>query len=317
MDHHKSKSSDEINYNILENSLEYILDAVNHLDHENSSSKNIKYGILHFWSGIELLLKKRLMDEHWSLIFKDIKKADKNLLKIGDFESVYFDDLKNRLEKICEINFKKYDGVFEKIRTIRNKIEHFEFKISTQEAQSLVIKAWSFVLDFINENELIIESKKEKKLFKDIKNEMRKCEKFIEQRLKDIYQILEKQKKESPIIVCPHCMQKALPVTGESTSCLFCCQKFDRNNILDQYISVFCPDSKKDLMEILHLCPDCKEESFIQYENDEDDPIWICFSCGNFWPTREIKTCLQCGEYMVSDESYVCNDCTNYNMEKD
>lgn len=55
---------------ILENAFDYLFDAVKQLQAKRPSKRRIKYGIVHLSSGIELLIKKRLMDEHWSLILK-------------------------------------------------------------------------------------------------------------------------------------------------------------------------------------------------------------------------------------------------------
>ncbi len=95
-------------FNLLENALDYILDAVEQLQGKRPSKKRIKFGIVHLWSGIELLLKRRLMDEHWSLIFRDINKADKKALESGEFISVYFDDAVARLRKICGVDLCDY-----------------------------------------------------------------------------------------------------------------------------------------------------------------------------------------------------------------
>ncbi|WP_419655663.1 uncharacterized protein Dvar_47580 [Desulfosarcina variabilis str. Montpellier] len=57
--------------NILENSLIHLLDAVNRLSEPAPDNNAIKYALVHLWRGLNLLLKKRLFDEHWSLIYKN------------------------------------------------------------------------------------------------------------------------------------------------------------------------------------------------------------------------------------------------------
>jgi len=107
-----------IKLSLLENAFDYILDAVNQLQGKRPSKRRIKYGIIHLWSGIELLIKKRLMDEHWSLIFRDINKADINALNSGDFVSVYFDEAVTRLKNICGIDISDHNDILKKIKEL-------------------------------------------------------------------------------------------------------------------------------------------------------------------------------------------------------
>ena len=139
-----------MNLGLLENAFDYILDAVQQLQGKRPSKRRIKYGIVHLWSGIELLIKKRLMDEHWSLIFKDINKADKKALNSGDFVSVYFDEAIKRLKNICEVDIGNHRAVLDKIREDRNRLEHFQITLPKEAAISNIVKAWNFVLDFVS-----------------------------------------------------------------------------------------------------------------------------------------------------------------------
>lgn len=63
----------EKHYRVLENGLDFILMAVNNLTISNESNidyearkRLIKYSLLYLSSGIELVLKYRLLREHWT-----------------------------------------------------------------------------------------------------------------------------------------------------------------------------------------------------------------------------------------------------------
>ena len=99
---------EKIELHLLDNAIDYILEAVKPLIHYHldrvESQHFLKYSILHLYSGIELLLKEKLRQEHWSLIFQDVSSADLRKLQRGDFISIYHDELIKRLKGILNIS---------------------------------------------------------------------------------------------------------------------------------------------------------------------------------------------------------------------
>jgi len=98
----------KITLNLLDNGIDYIYEAVQPIFRENFKSHNNsnhswKYSVLHLYSGIELLLKEKLKQEHWSLIFQDISSANSIKLRNGDFVSVYHEELVKRLKNISGV----------------------------------------------------------------------------------------------------------------------------------------------------------------------------------------------------------------------
>ncbi|HEV7659990.1 MAG TPA: hypothetical protein VGO55_09115 [Allosphingosinicella sp.] len=57
-----------------------------------------KHSIIAFHSAVELFLKARLMQEHWSLVVT--KSPDLTSFQTGDFISVSFEDACHRLAKV-------------------------------------------------------------------------------------------------------------------------------------------------------------------------------------------------------------------------
>jgi len=92
---------DKVVYFLLENALDFILYAAEHV--KQDSPRSWKYALLHLISGIELLLKSRLELEHWSLLFQEVDKANESSFDSGDFRSVDFDSLIQRLSGISGI----------------------------------------------------------------------------------------------------------------------------------------------------------------------------------------------------------------------
>ncbi|RGD74563.1 hypothetical protein [Anaerofustis stercorihominis] len=87
------------------------------------SHDEIKHIILNLANLLELLIKWRLEQEHWALIFSDINKATYSNYIDGDFISV---DIKSgiiRLESICGINCSF--SACKKIYQYRNRLMHY------------------------------------------------------------------------------------------------------------------------------------------------------------------------------------------------
>lgn len=76
------------------------------------------------YTAIELILKARLCEEHWSLVVS--KNPDKDKFDSGDFISVTFEEACKRLEMIVKDPVPpKAKNAFDDLRKIRNKIVHF------------------------------------------------------------------------------------------------------------------------------------------------------------------------------------------------
>lgn len=67
------KHQDSVEFGLLENGLDFIQSAINYLI-KSQDKYDIKYGLLHLSSGVELVFKYRLLIEDWELLFQDIKK---------------------------------------------------------------------------------------------------------------------------------------------------------------------------------------------------------------------------------------------------
>jgi hypothetical protein len=85
-----------------------------------------KYSIIHFGNAVELLLKARLMHEHWSLVVDRVSDADLERFLSGSCKTVGPVEAMKRLGGICGQNIPKDAAVqFEKIAVNRNRMTHF------------------------------------------------------------------------------------------------------------------------------------------------------------------------------------------------
>ena len=66
--------------------MDYLLSVVGHLAGE-PEPRDLKYAVLHLQAAAEVLLKSRLLQEHWSLVFKDPGRSSAKQFQSGDFDS--------------------------------------------------------------------------------------------------------------------------------------------------------------------------------------------------------------------------------------
>lgn len=85
-----------------------------------------KYSVIHFCAAVEMLLKARLMKEHWSLVVSKPEQANLAKFMAGDFTSVTMDEARARIRDIAGEDIA--GDAFNSFRTLanhRNKMIHF------------------------------------------------------------------------------------------------------------------------------------------------------------------------------------------------
>lgn len=88
--------------------------------------KSPKYSVIHFCAAVEMLLKARLMKEHWSLIVSRPEQANLAKFMAGDFTSVTLEEARARIRDVAgeDIGDEAY-GSFRALANHRNKMVHF------------------------------------------------------------------------------------------------------------------------------------------------------------------------------------------------
>jgi len=319
------RKAKRIKLSLLENAFDYILNAVQQLQGKRPSKRRIKYGIVHLWSGVELLIKKRLMDEHWSLIFRDINKADRKALNSGDFVSVYFDEAVTRLKNICGIDISDHNDILKKIREDRNRLEHFGITLSKEAAVSNIVKAWNFVLDFTSAHIDLSNEAASEKLFEKIRRKIIAHEEFVKERLKVIDPEIQKIRSEEypyTIIDCPECLQETLLLKGGDCECLFCKMRLHWKDAMEEwlilhegYYRVFNYEDRS-IEPLVLECPECGYEGLYRFADGDaqpPDPAAICFHCGS-----SFLYCEWCSlaEVCPNDQHGICKECSIYLIHK-
>ena len=290
----------ESELSLLENAMDYISDATERLNAEELKPVDLKYIILHLFGGICLLLKQLLAEEHWSLIFNDINSASKVKLKHGNFVSVNFDSTCKRLKEIREFNIERNDLKYlHKLRKYRNQIEHYSVNVSKTQVIPIIFECCNFALEVIKKFEIHLKNEIQGD-YNRIESNVSTLNEFVKSRNKRISgKIKSLEKEDITILPCPICMQTALPLTGQETSCLFCHEKLSPNELLEAWESLNLTDSIEDTSWDTNcfLCDTCGENAVVSLDNKFD---WICLFCAIKYKDFEIKPCSHCGQEFLN-----------------
>lgn len=297
---------DSVDFTLLENGLDFIWSAVEHLD-VASTKRDLKYATLHLVSGIELVLKERVRREDWTLLFPDPSKADLKTYERGAFRSIGFDECLILLESESYVEFT--DDELVRLRTIRdkrNRLEHLTITDSPEAIIASAVEALEVIVDFIREHlaDVALNAGEEGLLAK-IRTKLGNLEAFVDARQKSL---APKLADAYAILPCPACLQDALSV-DDGVKCLFCGYATSADDAADAYAAHVVGTSRfryeKDggIWPIL-LCPSCRWDTCVAAHEQGH----LCFGCGGKWALGDLEECGRCGG-LVEEGDAICSRC--------
>lgn len=327
---------------MLENGLDFLLDAVKHLecveqiDDEDEKSNHVKYCILHMAAGIELVLKSRLFREHWTYIFADMNKASRKDFETGSFKSVDGADSIKRLKSLCEIPISvDSEKAFSELKKIRNQMEHFAKEEPYYAVETSINAALSAIVQFVSTfysdftSPLYIDFKhddgedgltaKENELIKQLTQRMADLKAQHSSALELARARANDEAVLDDLVVCPACKEKMLRIDdGESCRCFFCGFTADGPSAAVQYVENVLNISEYELVKDgeefpVFDCPECGKNA-MTIVNDE----YVCFSCAERYPADKVGRCNECGALYLKKENDIglCNSCIEYKMSE-
>ena len=316
-------SDGTVRFSLLENGIDFVLSALEHVAGA-PSNRDLKYAVLHLSSGIELILKEKLIREHWTLVFDRIENASLSKFRNGDFNSVTFENCIQRLSGICGVEL---DGNVRKnlknFRDRRNRMEHFQFDESVEAIKSSCSVVLVFLYDFIH---------KELSPTTDIEDEinqilsyLREFDGFVKERMKSVRK--ETSDSYSPVKTCPRCLQQAVTIDGGEVECHFCRYSAEAESAADEYVSEVIGLSSYETVKDggewpVYSCPECGNTALVHEDGD-----FTCFGCGEHWTESTMRFCGSCGEPYVGkfskgeDDEYdfgpfMCTTCVENRMRE-
>lgn len=293
----------KIELNLLDNGLDYIYEAVRPIFSKHDNSQHSwKYSVLHIYSGIELLLKEKLKQEHWSLIFQDVGNADIKNLENGNFVSVYHEELVKRLRNISKVIIN--DEPIKSLRDLRNRFEHFEVNIALTECEKTVVSALDEIIKFWENHLIDISTAEQQQKFRMIKNIATSYELYIEQRLKKFEQAINGiiESGNGILVNCPVCGSSSFAVFKDNEKeckCFVCDKKYKNKS---SYLEEIRGSEEKKSTEKSFLIPykkysrtclSCKKETRVRYIVSNDVTEYFCLNCFSKEVTSKMEILLE------------------------
>jgi hypothetical protein len=310
-------------------------DAIERL-HGIPNSRDLKYGVLHLAAAIEVLLKLRLVKEHWSLVFEQLSTATLAKYEGGDFKSVNSAEALRRLRDIALLPVTRLDELqIENIVKKRNRLQHFGLDDSAESIQAVTAAALDYVLDFVDTQLRDPDSAHGdpiEQTLDRIREQLADIEALVRTRMESLEAVLD---ASEVVLSCPSCMLAAL-VPGELCKCLYCLRESQPEDMAEEYVYAILGENEYTSVKDggvwpLHWCPSCESRTLVEGVNDPRistaaDPsdrtplYWVCFSEGIGWAYGEISYCTQCGVPTTtgSDDGVpICSDCYAYLASRD
>ncbi|WP_336716289.1 hypothetical protein [Arthrobacter sp. USHLN218] len=308
---------------LLKNALDFITRAVEEVSVDSGQSEEEnKYAVLYMASGIEVLLKARLIREHWSLVFEDPGRANLANFHSGNFISVQVSKAGKRLNDISglQLELDQIDRVFQ----LRNRIVHFAPAAEEEAVRVILARALSFVTNFI-ENQLKPHVQQEdlpsvEQAQARIRFTFSELRDFAEKRM---MLLRDGDLRGEVVLECPRCTQPALVTgLGNDPKCFFCHYALPATEMAHEYLSQvahfdFYYEIKSGGDAPIYNCPECDMPSSLVGQVTvvgQPDVDLVCFSCGHTFTEEELTACERCGSriYSAEDDWRICADCESY-----
>jgi hypothetical protein len=285
-----------------------------------------KYSVIHFSTGIELILKARLLHEHWSLVVAKPGEVSKQQFVAGKFESVNTKQCYDRLERVCEETLTDERECFSDLASHRNRLVHFFHAAYSANPDARLLE--SIVIQQLRAGALLMrlltqrwsaEFENHNDAIRELDRSLQDHRQYLEAKLQLVTPELEKYKAAGGIIwPCTYCLMDAAMVRDygvplKTAHCAVC-------NTSRSYIQVKCPACGKTEVDFdtgsgfcgecevsfdidflleqfgngrgLASCPDCEYsdcKSIVTFGEK-----YLCLSCGALH--HQVDSCEYCGE---------------------
>lgn len=317
---HASNSSG-VSLRVLANGLDFIADALDQLIAVPTAEppevqRLCKYALLHLSSGVELVLKARLLHDHWTYVFSDMNRADETKLASGDFVSVGADKLIDRLSTLCGIEIAvEAVAAFKAIRSMRNRAEHFVMSENVHAIESAVKRGLPPVIDFV------VEYCGEAAAVAPVMGLLDRIKPGVTQITESFDQTARIAQAQAhsfeslggTVLRCPECLAAPTLLIDGDSRCVLCDYRAEGPSASALYVETVLGISAYEAVTSggdfpVHNCPECQSESLVI--GDEDGKA-ICFTCGFKAEDSCFADCSSCGQMYLRgvDELPACVPC--------
>lgn len=316
----------DMHFTPLMNGIDYLESVVEHLSGE-PTHRDLKFAVLHLQAAAEVLLKRRLQTEHWTLVVKDTGKATRDRFDAGDFQSVTVEETVRRLTEIVGVPVAADEAkALRRLAWMRNQLQHWGLRASTAEVEQVAVRVLDFLIGFIEAhlpNELEQDSVNARASMALVSERLDDIEQYVAQRLQRISSEIEGEGRAGATVQCPACDNMTLVVAGPSGTCRYCSSTYESTELVDAYLGSVLGFSwrvRADGGESpLHECPMCEAETLVSdvwTAASVAIPAPFCFTCAT--SVHGTAGCARCGTvFLPSGDETVCDNCFAIAMSKD
>ncbi|MCQ9134574.1 hypothetical protein [Streptomyces hilarionis] len=262
--------------------------------------------MLHLQAAAEVLLKYRLQQEHWTLVFAEPGKARKEELADGSLASCTPAQTVDRLRRIVGLPIGDKDAAaLTKLAKTRNALQHYGLTDRARAVEARAVEVLDFLVRFLDEQLLpALPDEDRQRTTQDmwtIRSGLSRIQGFVNQRMQRLRAELEPHQNRT--VACPHCDQWALVVADDNSKCRFCTVRTDA---LDYVLHRDIGSNAS-----YRRCLSCDNQTLVcgvLTAAAPDAPVDLCFSCGKTFPPLE--SCLRCHRrFQPHDFETVCAAC--------
>jgi hypothetical protein len=278
---------------MFENGIDYVQSAVvAFYSNPPPTGNELKYCVLHAFSGTLLILKEKLRREHPALIWKEVTH-----LNDATKTTVDFDTLLNRLAQCANVKLKgKERELLNEVRETRNKIEHYEFVLKADKTSELLGRLTEFLERFLRDE---LQESLENVVPPDVWGKISSLEAIAQniERDRRIAEQASQQEWESRAKKFRTWSKSKLAQFAEQSG-----PRFLTKNDLDN----------PNAME----CDECNEHSVYIAPGKKDGDVGLCIN-PDCRAVHHLDSCAKCSAICVGELCDYCADYFQYQMAQD
>lgn len=289
------------------------------------SPPDVKDAALHLFSAIEVLLKARLIREHWTLVVSKLEGATVAKYENGELVTVDSKAAIRRLRDVLGIEIStKHERDVEAVRTLRNRVAHFAMvgvvpaSLAPDLARGFDF-AWWFLGKHLKPGAPSPEAAQIDEAIDEVTAAIAGVGNLVSERMKALDSELG---AAAWVLKCPRCQQPALCEGDDGPpECKFCFWVSSGGDGANEYVqeslrlhayAVVKDGGEWPVVE----CPECYGESLVEGVDvlrasslsGTGSEFRLCFSCGDFGEGSHLERCERCG---FPCGASICENCVD------
>lgn len=298
---------------LTENALEFLENALDDL------AQRPKTSVITFYAAVELFLKARLLQEHWTLVVR--REPELKAFQEGAFESITYKEARGRLQNVLQSPLSEdAHAAFETVRRHRNRIIHFFHDGSEKERAKIAgeqLRAW-YALNQLLTVQWSPHFDRWRARIGAIEKRLSKHREYLRAKFHDLTKLIETKKAAGAIFAnCESCKFHSAEIEAEldlayTAKCLVCDHR-------DYWLNITCSECDAQTRTELSCdfrCSGCGHkvalDDLVSYLDQDDADV----SSGD-----EPKTPANCGwcdgyhSVVTYDDKFVCTQCLEVTEE--